>query len=244
MAGPPGAACPVLLTPLPPRAPVNLRPAAALALLLIVPVVAACAGGDAPADDGRPDVYYPGRLDATAPERFQARFETSAGDFVVDVHRSWSPLGADRFYNLVRNGYYDDTRIFRVVPDFMVQFGIAGDPVLEYQWRDATLRDDPVVESNTRGRVTFAMSGRDSRINQIFINYKDNRDLDAQGFSPFGEIVEGMEVVDAFYSEYGDGPPRGDGPYQAQVLAQGNEYLDAEFPELTRILRAVVEGDG
>jgi len=193
-------------------------------------------------DDDRPDFYYPGRLTETAPETFRARFETSAGDFVVEVNREWSPRGADRFYNLVRSGFYDGQRIYRVVPGFMSQWGLHGDPVATYQWRDRFIDDDPVVVSNTRGRITFATCDVDCRISEIFVNTDDNPELDDQGFSPFGEVVEGMEAVDAFYGEYGDGPPRGEGPYQAQVRAEGNEYLDAEFPELTRIEGAVIEG--
>lgn len=212
---------------------------------LVATLLLAVAGCGAPAgeavEDGYPDVYYPGRMTAQAPESFRVRFETSAGDFVVQVERSWAPLGADRFFNLVSGGYYDDTRIFRVVTGFMAQFGVAGDPTLEYQWRNSYLADDPVVESNTRSRVSFAKAGPNSRVNQIFINLVDNTDLDGQGFSPFGEVVEGMDVVDAFYAEYGDGPPRGDGPYQTQAMAQGNAYLDADFPELTRIVSARVE---
>ena len=226
--------------------PARSRPAFVAALVLLG--LAAC-GGDEAADagsdaDARPDFYYPGRLTATAPDLFRARFETSAGTFVVEVHREWSPRGADRFYNLVRSGWYDGQRIYRVVPGFMSQWGLHGDPVATYQWRDQFIDDDPVVVSNTRGRVTFATCDVDCRISEIFVNTDDNAELDAQGFSPFGEVVEGMETVDAFYGEYGDGPPRGDGPYQARVRAEGNEYLDAEFPELTRIERAVIVGEG
>lgn len=217
------------------------------AVLLAAALPVAGCGGDGGAEAGsgegdRPDFYYPGRLTETAPDTFRARFETSAGDFVVQVHRDWSPRGADRFYNLVRSGWYDDQRIYRVVPGFMSQWGLHGDPVATYQWRNAFIDDDPVVVSNTRGRVTFATCDVDCRIQEIFVNTDDNPGLDAQGFSPFGEVVEGMEAVDAFYGGYGDGPPRGEGPYQAQVRAEGNAYLDAEFPELTRIERAVIEG--
>lgn len=212
-------------------------------MALFVAVAVSGCGPEKAADEGYPDVYYPGRLMAQAPAEYRVRLQTSAGDVVVQVYREWAPLGADRFYNLVRNGYYDDTRIFRVVEGFMAQFGISGDPTLEYQWRNSTIRDDPVRTTNSRGRVTFAKSGRDSRINQIFVNLADNPDLDAQGFAPLGEVVQGMEVVDAFHAGYGDGPPVGDGPYQRRVAAEGNAYLDAEFPELTRILRAEVLED-
>lgn len=224
-----------------------VRPLRATLLLLLV---TAC-GGEPPAD--RPDdeatrprspIFYPRRLTERAPDEFRARFETPEGEFVIAVHRAWAPNGADRFYNLVKNGFYDDARVYRVIDGFMAQFGLHADPLVSYQWRNAVLVDDPVVQSNTRGRVSFAKGGANSRTTEVFVNYRDNSALDAQGFSPFGEVVEGMDVVDRFHSGYGDGPPRGDGPYQAQVQAQGNAYLDAEFPELDRIVRARVEGEG
>lgn len=209
-------------------------------------VLAACGGGEQGArgleGDTLSPLFFPRRLSETAPAAFRARFETTEGTFVVEVHRAWSPNGADRFWNLVKNGYYDDTRVYRVVEDFMAQFGVHGDPTLGYQWRNSVIPDDPVIQSNTRGRVSFAKSGPNSRINEVFINLRDNPALDEEGFSPIGEVVEGMEVVEAFHAGYGDGPPRGDGPYQAQARAQGNDYLDAAFPQLTRILKAAVEG--
>ena len=211
---------------------------------LLALALTACGGGsDAPDVPDNP-LLYPKSLTAEAPERFLARFETTAGAFVIEVHRDWAPRGADRFYNLVSNGYYDDTRIYRVVEDFMVQWGIHGDPLVDYQWQDEQIQDDPVRRSNTRGRVAFAKAGRDSRTTEIFISYKDNSSLDDERFAPFGEVVEGMEVVDAFHAGYGDGPPRGGGPYQAQAHAQGNAYFDAEFPELDRVIRATVEPGG
>jgi peptidyl-prolyl cis-trans isomerase A (cyclophilin A) len=214
---------------------------------LMALVLAAC-GGEPPAaeqpQEQRSLIFFPKRLTEEAPESFRARFETSVGDFVIEVNRAWSPGGADRFYNLVANGFYDDVRVYRVIPGFMAQFGLNGDPVVNYQWRNAIIVDDPVVQSNTRGRVSFAKGGPNSRTTEVFINYRDNAGLDQNGFSPFGQVAEGMDVVDHFYGDYGDGPPRGQGPYQAQVQAQGNEYLDTEFPELTRILRARVEDGG
>lgn len=212
----------------------------ALALLAL----AACGGEEeVPAELQNP-LLYPSRHTETAPDQFQAHFETTAGNFVIEVRREWAPLGADRFYNLVNAGFYDDQRIYRVVENFMVQFGIHGDPIVDYQWRDELLMDDPVVATNARGRVSFAKGGANSRTVEVFINYRDNSDLDARGFSPFGEVVEGMEVVDAFHAGYGDGPPRGEGPYQAQAHAEGNEYFDAQFPELDRIVRAWIEQGG
>jgi peptidyl-prolyl cis-trans isomerase A (cyclophilin A) len=162
----------------------------------------------------------------------------------VAVHRDWAPLGTDRFYNLVVGGFYDDTRIHRVVENFMAQFGLNGDPYVNQAWKTAFIVDDPVVESNTRGRMTFAKGGLHTRTVEVFINFQDNASLDGGGFAPFGEVVEGMDVVDAIYSAYGDGPPRGEGPYAAMAQGRGNVYLDEDFPELTHIVRATVEGPG
>ena len=185
----------------------------------------------------------PGRLDATAPDTFRARFETTEGAFVVEVRRVWAPRGADRFYNLVRTGYYDSVYVHRVLPGRVAQFGIHRDPRINYVWKDAIIQDDSVRASNTRGTVTFAKSGPNSRTTQVFVNLSDNTGLDADGFAPFGEVVEGMEVVDSFYDGYGDGPPRGEGPYPARALAVGNEYFRTEFPELDLILEARVVGE-
>lgn len=203
-------------------------------------LVAACGGEPDPPSEPAQPLLYPARLDETAPDRFRVRFETTAGDFVVEVHRDWAPRGADRFYNLVRNGFYDDQRIYRVVEGFMAQWGIHGDPLVDYQWRDEFLMDDPVLRSNERGTMTFAKAGPNSRTTEVFVNYEDNPGLDDQRFAPFGRVVEGMETVDAFHAGYGDGPPRGEGPYALQAQRQGNAYLDAEFPELDRILEARV----
>lgn len=214
-------------------------------LLLLGAVAVGCGGaGDREPAEAQDPLLRPGQFTETAPPRFAVRFETSAGDFLVDVHRGWAPMGADRFYNLVKAGYYDDTRIYRVVPRFMAQFGVHGNPYVNYVWRRAPIQDDPVVQSNRRGRITFATAGPHTRSTEVFISYVDNPFLDDDGFAPFGEVVEGMEVVDAFHSEYGDGPPRGDGPYGAMAQARGNEYLDEEFPELTTILRATILPEG
>src|SRR5258708_2127963 len=175
----------------------------------------------------------PSKLKAKAPELFSARFETSKGPFVIEVHRAWSPHGADRFYNLVSNGYYDDVRFFRVVSGFMAQFGIHGNPAVNKAWQPSTIEDDPVVESNKRGMVSFAMRGPGTRTTQLFINYVDtNARLDSMGFSPFGKVTEGMEVVDALYSGYGEGAPSGAGPAQNRLQAEGNAYLKTDFPQL------------
>jgi cyclophilin family peptidyl-prolyl cis-trans isomerase len=175
-----------------------------------------------------------------APDAYRVTLSTSAGDVVIQVHREWAPLGADRFYNLAKGGFYDDTRIYRVLPDFMAQFGLSGDPYVNRAWKTEYLVDDPLVESNTRGRVAFAKGGLHTRTTEVFISTKDNSSLDDNGFTPIGEVVEGMDVVDAFFSDYGDGPPRGEGPYQAMAAARGNPYFDEEFPELTRIVSVAV----
>jgi peptidyl-prolyl cis-trans isomerase A (cyclophilin A) len=184
----------------------------------------------------------PALLNEKAPPVFQAKFETTKGDFVIDVTREWSPNGADRFYNLVKNGYYDGCRFFRVVAGFMAQFGINGDPKVNTAWNQAKIQDDPVKESNKRGYVTFAKSSLpNSRGTQVFINYADrNAALDGQGFSPFGLVTLGMEVVDSLYSEYGDGAPRGKGPDQGQIQTQGNAYLEKDFPKLDYIKKAMI----
>ena len=179
----------------------------------------------------------------TAPDTFMARFETSAGDFAIEVVRAWAPLGADRFYNLVRHGYYDDARFHRTVPDFIVQWGLAGDPEVTAAWIGETIPDDEaVVASNVRGTVAFAFTEPHTRATQVYINLVDNSRLDAQGFPPFGRVVEGMEIVDRIYPGYGEssggGLRRGD---QSAIVAGGNDYLDREFPMLDRLLRATVE---
>lgn len=223
-----------------------MRRAPTLAALLTV-LLAACGGSEKQAETPREapnPLFAPKRLTETAPADFRVRLETSAGDVVIAVHRAWAPNGADRFYNLVKNGFYDDTRVYRILPGFMAQFGLNGDGRVNVAWKNSIIVDDPVVQSNTRGRVSFAKGGPNSRTTELFVNLRDNPTLDDRGFSPIGEVVEGMDVVDRFYDGYGDGPPRGDGPYQAQVQVQGNTYLDAEFPELTKIVRATVEPAG
>jgi cyclophilin family peptidyl-prolyl cis-trans isomerase len=167
-----------------------------------------------------------------APDRFRVRFETTKGPFVIEVTRAWAPRGADRFYNLVRVGYYDDVAFFRVIENFMVQFGIHGDPAVNAAWRQARIPDDPVTQSNKRGMVTYAMAGPDTRTTQLFINFRDNTGLDGQGFSPFGRVVEGLSVVDSLYSGYGEGAPSGMGPEQGRAQGEGNAYLKARFPKL------------
>lgn len=207
--------------------------------LLFTSAALAC-GGEGGGGEAMPDnpLLYPQapEMNVQAPDTYRARFETSEGEFVIEVHRDWAPVGADRFYNLVSNGYYDGARFFRVIDGFMVQFGMHADPLVTAQWRAAQLQDDPVVESNARGKVTFAMTNQpNSRTTQVFINFGDNSNLDGMGFAPFGEVVEGMEVVDALYSGYGEDPN------QSQIQARGNEYLESEFPELDYVVEATIE---
>ncbi|HSL68661.1 MAG TPA: peptidylprolyl isomerase [Longimicrobiales bacterium] len=177
---------------------------------------------------------------ATAPDTFIARFETSRGNFFVQVVREWAPRGADRFYNLVRNGFYDGNRFFRVVDSFVVQWGVSGDPDVSHAWARQCIRDDPVRSTNTRRAVTFAFGRPHTRTTQVFINYALNARLNQAGFAPFGQVIEGMEVVDSLYAGYGDGPPRGNGPDAVRVVDEGNAYLDREFPRLDSIIRARV----
>jgi len=177
----------------------------------------------------------------SAPAEFQVLLQTSRGNVTVDVTREWSPRGADRFYALVKDGFYDGARFFRVIRSprlFMAQFGINGDPKVTAKWADNNIQDDPVMQHNTRGMLSFATSGPNTRSTQLFINYSDNSRLDAAGFSPFGVVSSGMEVVDQFYAEYGEGAPDGPGPDQGRIEKEGNAYLNAEFPKLDYIQTA------
>jgi peptidyl-prolyl cis-trans isomerase A (cyclophilin A) len=196
----------------------------------------------AAASGGPPSLMNPASLRAKAPDIFKAEFTTTKGKFVVEVHRDWAPLGADRFYNLVRNGFFTDAGFFRVVPNFMVQFGLSANPAVNKAWMNSEFRDDPVKESNKRSYITFAKTGApNSRSTQLFINFKDNAFLDSQGFAPFGMVVEGMDVVDKINPAYGERPDQG------RITAEGKAYLDKNFPQLDRITAAKVlpaEGAG
>ncbi len=188
-----------------------------------------------------PDLLDPTKASAKAPDVYKAKFTTTKGDFVIEVHRDWSPNGADRFYNLVNMGFYDDTRFFRDVSGFMVQWGINGDPMVSSKWMNAGIADDPVKGSNTRGMATFAMSGApNSRTTQVFINFADNSRLDPMRFAPFGKVITGMEVVDSLYNGYGEGAPGGHGPDQGRIQSQGNAYLDSQFPKLDGVKHAEI----
>ena len=182
----------------------------------------------------------PAALKEQAPPVYKVEFDTSKGSFVVEVHRDWAPNGADRFYNLVKNGFYDNTRFFRVIEGFMAQFGVNGDPKVSAVWRESRIKDDPVKVSNKRTFVTFATAGPNTRTTQIFISYGDNSNLDSQGFSPFGQVVSGMKVVDSLYSGYGEGAPGGRGPNQTRVQSEGNAYLASSFPNLDYIKKATI----
>ena len=177
-----------------------------------------------------------------APEVFHVNLDTSKGPVVIEVHRDWAPIGADHFYSLVKTGFYNDSRFFRVVRNFVVQFGISGDPQTNRLWSSVSLPDDPVTQHNTRGTITYATRGANTRTTQVFINLKDNREsLDRTGFAPFGKVTTGMDVVDNFYNSYGDMPPRGQGPDPSQIQLQGNEYLQNRFPRLDYIRKATIQ---
>ena len=205
-------------------------------------VLAATLGGagSAPATTN-PKLADPAALNEKAPDTYRAKFTTTKGDFVIEVTRAWAPNGADRFYNLVRNGYYDGCSFFRVVYGFMVQFGIHGDPALNNVWSVAHIPDDPVQQKNLRGTVTFATAGPGTRTTQVFINYADkNTSLDGQGFAPFGKVVEGMDVVNKLFSGYGEAAPQGHGPDQNRIQKEGNAYLARAFPKLDSIRTATI----
>ena len=212
----------------------------AIALITIALTFFAAASGSAtnPAavQPNMEKLMDPAQLNETAPDKFQAKFETSKGEFIVEVTRAWAPNGADRFYNLVKSGFYNNCRFFRVIKGFMAQFGINGDPKIAMKWYNANFKDDPVKESNKRGFLTYAMSSApNSRSTQLFINFGDNSGLDKQGFAPFGKVIKGMDVVDSIYSGYGEGAPSGKGPEQGKIITQGNAYLEKDFPKLDYI---------
>jgi peptidyl-prolyl cis-trans isomerase A (cyclophilin A) len=205
----------------------RLLTALALAVTVALPAVASA----------QPSLKNPASLTEKAPPIYKVKLDTSAGPVVIEVHRDWAPLGADRFYNLVKNGFYDNVRFFRVISGFMAQGGMNGDPAIQRVWGRANFNDDPVKQSNKRGFVTFAKTGApNSRSTQFYINYGDNGALDSQGFAPFGQVVSGMEFVDKFYT-YG----KQNVPDQGQITAQGNAYLQKEYPKLDYIKKATIE---
>jgi len=191
-------------------------------------------------DQASPAFAEPSKLSEKAPDSYKVQFDTTKGKFTVEVTRSLSPNGADRFYNLVRSGYFKDVAFFRVIKGFMCQFGIHGDPSASAKWRQANIPDDAVKGSNKRGTITFATAGPNTRTTQLFINYADNERLDSMGFSPFGKVVEGMDVVDKINGEYGEGAPSGRGPDQGRIQHEGNAYLKKDFPNLDYIKSATI----
>ncbi|HEY1302742.1 MAG TPA: peptidylprolyl isomerase [Vicinamibacterales bacterium] len=193
----------------------------------------------AQAQSANPRLKNPAALTEKAPDTYRARLETSQGVIVIEGHRDWAPNAADRFYNLVKNGFYDNARFFRVLSGFMAQFGLNADPDIQRAWSLAGLADEPTRQSNTRGFVSFAReSSPNSRYTMVFINYKDNSYLDSEGFPPFGQVVTGMDVADKLYSGYG----RTNVPDQRRIVSEGNAYLAAEYPQLDFITRARIDG--
>ena len=182
----------------------------------------------------------PASLKLQAPALFDAKFVTTKGDFVVEVTRAWSPRGADRFYNLVKYHFYDGASFFRVIQGFVAQFGISARPDVSRAWENAKISDDPVTQRNTRGMLTFATAGPNTRTTQIFINLGENTNLDGMGFSPFGKVSSGTEVIDKLYSDYGDAPPDGHGPDQNRIQREGRPYLLKSFPSLDEIKTIVI----
>lgn len=177
----------------------------------------------------------PAVLVAKAPATYQVKFTTTKGDFTISVTRAWSPLGADRFYNLVRHHFYDNTTFFRALKGFVVQWGISAYPPVTAAWEHAPIKDDPVVQSNLKGYLTYAMGGPNTRTTQVFINLVDNKRLDGMGFSAFGQVTEGMDVVESLYTGYGEGAPDGQGPEQDKIEKLGKPYLDKNFEKLDSI---------
>lgn len=181
-----------------------------------------------------PALLQPATLKAKAPEVFQVKFATTKGDFVVQVTRAWAPLGADRFYNLIQHGFYNDACFFRIVPGFVVQFGLSGDPAVNRVWESANIKDDPVTQSNRPGYLVFATAGPNTRTTQLFINLGNNAGLDGQGFAPFGVVTSGMDVVQKLYSGYGERPD------QHAITTQGKAYIEKNFPDIDSIKTATV----
>jgi peptidyl-prolyl cis-trans isomerase A (cyclophilin A) len=181
-----------------------------------------------------PALLHPATLKAKAPDVFEVKFTTTKGDFVVQVNRAWAPIGADRFYNLVKHGFFTGAPFFRVVPGFIIQFGLTGDPAVNKVWQTANIKDDPVTQSNKPGYLTFATAGPNTRTTQLFINFGNNTFLDSQGFAPFGQVTSGMDVVQNLYSGYGERPDQG------AITSQGKAYIEKNFPNIDSIKSAEV----
>jgi peptidyl-prolyl cis-trans isomerase A (cyclophilin A) len=211
------------------------KPAMRIWLALSLSLAVVACRSEPSREPAKAGIPTPDSANERAPEQYRARFETSKGPFVVEVERASAPLGADRFYNLVKIGFYDRARFFRVVPGFVVQWGLHADgDVVMSRWRNAHIPDDPVVDSNQAGSLSFAMAGPGTRSTQVFVNYADNSKLDKMGFAPFGKVVEGMQVVTSLSSAHGQRPN------QAQIQREGNAYLDREFAGLDEIERATI----
>ena len=226
----------------PPEQPKAEAPAQPKAETPVPPAPEATASAPAPAPRAGYDraLLRAALLKEKAPETFRVKFTTTRGDFIVTVNRAWAPIGADRFYNLVKHHFYDNASFFRVVPGFIVQFGISAYPPVAAAWDQANIQDEPVTQSNKRGYLTYAKTSMpNTRSTQIFINLKDNAGLDRQGFSPFGYVdAQGMKVVDMLYDQYGDSA----GPDQDQISKQGKPYLDKGWPKLDSIKTATLLG--
>ena len=208
---------------------------ALLTVLLCGAMLAQTKTGGTKSAAAKPDLMNPKSLNAKAPDTFDVKFTTTKGVIVIRVTRGWAPRGADRFYNLVRGGFFTNCAFFRVIPGFMAQFGLNANPAVSKAWEDARIIDDPVIESNKRGRITYAaQSAPNTRTTQLFINFGDNAGLDTQRFAPFGEVVDGMSVVDQINAQYKEQPDQG------SITAQGNAYLDRNFPKLDKILSATI----
>ena len=194
-------------------------------------MLAGCGGGGGSSSSSDAQLLHPSKLNAKAPQLYTVQVVTTKGDFTIDVHRTWAPNAADRFYNLVKGGFFSDVKFFRVVPNFVVQFGISGDPKVSAAWKNATIPDDQPTVPNNRGAVTFASAGPNTRTTQIFINLVNNTQLSGQGFAPFGDVVTGMDVVDRLYSGYSDQPTS----HQSEMMTEGNAWLDKHYPKLDSI---------
>jgi peptidyl-prolyl cis-trans isomerase A (cyclophilin A) len=201
-------------------------------------LVAGC--GSSSSSSGPPkDLLDPGRLNEKAPQLFDVTFKTSAGDFVVGVHRTWAPRGADRFYNLVKHHFYDGQKIFRVVPGFVVQFGISPSPAVSKAWESATIKDDVITTHNQKTAISFASAGPNTRTTQVFINLGNNFQLDTDQFAPFGSVTSGMRVVEKLFSGYGDRPT----PHQPEMAQQGDAYFEKAWPKLDTIEQATISNE-
>jgi peptidyl-prolyl cis-trans isomerase A (cyclophilin A) len=211
------------------------RPSLILILAGMAFWIAGCSSGNNPSTAEKKAA-----VEEKAPDVFRVRFDTSEGPFVIEAHKDWAPRGTDRFFELVKAGFYDDARFFRVLPKFVVQFGINKDPKVSELWSQLQIVDDPLKQSNTKGTVTFAKRGPNTRTTQLFINMVDNVSLDGNGFPPFGKVVEGMEVVEKLYPGYGEMSPNGNGPDPLKIQVMGNEYLVRNFPQLDYVKTARV----